>query len=100
MNAAPMSKINDGSNDIAYMTADKSRFQLAKALIAVDDGNYYAKNGDVDKGLGFDYIKASEWNLKPTRKGPVPANLNYQLPEGTQTYPNEIFSIDGEKYPA
>ena len=100
MQAAPMSRIDDGCNDIAFMTSNKSRTQLARALIAIDDGSYYNKNGEINKSLGLEYIKASEWTLKPTRKGPVPAGKNFQLPEGTQTFPNELFSIDGEKYPA
>jgi hypothetical protein len=41
MNMAPMSKINDGSNDITIMTSDKSRFQFAKLLILQDDGDYF-----------------------------------------------------------
>lgn len=77
MHAAPMSRIDDGTNDIHVMTMDKSRLQLARALIAIDDGSYYRNNGDLDPGLGMDYIKASEWSLKPVRKGPVPPNLAF-----------------------
>ena len=33
MNMAPVSKINDGLNDITAVEADKSRIQLAKMLI-------------------------------------------------------------------
>lgn len=45
-------------------------------------------------------MKSNEWYIEPTIRGPVPPNLNYNLPEGAQTNPNEIFSIDGEVYPA
>jgi len=82
------------------MTANKSRFQMAKALIAFDTGDYFDKNGDISANLGLDYKKAATWSLKPNRKGPVPENAEYRLPEGTETFENEIFTIDGEKYPA
>ena len=95
-----MLKVDDGLNDITMMRADKSRLQMAKALIKIDDGDYFVKNGDVDPGLGMEYIRTKTWHLSPQRKGPVPENLNYHLPEGTQTFPDECFSIDGEKYPA
>jgi hypothetical protein len=50
--------------------------------------------------MGVEYLKASEWSLQPQRRGPVPEGSTYQLPEGEETYANEIYSIDGEKYPA
>lgn len=40
-NPAPLSDLDDGTNDICFMTADKSRTQLARGLIAIDDGSYY-----------------------------------------------------------
>jgi hypothetical protein len=46
------------------------------------------------------YFKANKWKISPDRKGPVPKELKYKLAEGTKTYNNEIFSIDGERYPA
>ena len=39
----------------------------------------------MDNNLGLDYIKADKWELNPTKKGP--------------SYPDEFYSIDGEKYP-
>jgi sphingosine kinase len=32
-NHAPMSKLDDGTNDIVYMTMDKSRYSLTKLLL-------------------------------------------------------------------
>lgn len=67
----------------------------------MDNGDYFnKKDGTIYPNLGIEYFKTSQWVLKPTRKGPVPQHLKYQLPNGTQTFANEIFSIDGEKYPA
>jgi hypothetical protein len=45
-------------------------------------------------------MKCSEWYVEPTIRGPVPPNINYILPEGALTSPHEIYSIDGELYPA
>ena len=50
--------------------------------------------------MGMQYFKTTKWKLQPTIKGPVPEGLNYELPAGTQTANNEIYSIDGERYPA
>lgn len=99
-NPAPMSKIDDGFNDITFQTAERSRCQLATALISLDNGEYFNKNGTMKNSVGIEYVKATEWSINPERKGPVPENLNYQLPAGTETHANEIFSIDGESYPA
>ena len=99
--AAPLSKVDDGTNDIVLQTGDKSRFQLAKLLIAMDNGDYFTKQGNTNKaGMGIQYVKSTEWTMRPGRKGPVPDGMKYKLPEGTQTFANEIYSIDGEKYPA
>lgn len=39
---APLSKINDGMNDMTIMTSDKSRWSLTKWLLAIDDGIYFS----------------------------------------------------------
>ena len=52
-NAAPLSTIDDGANDITIMTQDQSRLQLARALIAIDNGDYFTKGGEINRGLGF-----------------------------------------------
>ena len=100
-----MSKINDGTNDITMITSDKSRSQFAKCFIFQDEGDYFdgprSRNpGQISPSLGMDYLKASEWKLEPERKGTVPEGSEFQHPEGTTTYANEIYSIDGEKYAA
>ena len=48
----------------------------------------------------MNYYKSKEWKIEPEVKGPVPKDLNYQLPSGTQISEQALFSIDGEKYPA
>lgn len=82
MNMAPMSKINDGTNDITILTSDKSRFQFAKLLILQDDGDYFdgpnSRNpGQVSPSMGVEYFKASEWSLEPARKGQIPEDCDY-----------------------
>jgi hypothetical protein len=57
-----------------------------KTVLALDDGNFFDKNGLIKEDLGLQYFKAKEWRINPTRKGPVPANLKYCLPEGTKTF--------------
>jgi hypothetical protein len=76
-------------------------------LLAADNGNKLflrsknkAKHGMIDPSLGMQYLKVNEWELKPTRKGPVPEDSNYLNPPGTFVHARERFSIDGEKYPA
>lgn len=74
-------------------------------MLCQDDGDYFdgprSRNpGQLSQNLGVEYLKASEWRLDPERKGDVPEGSEFQNPEGTITYANEIYSIDGEKYPA
>ena len=98
---APLSKINDGMNDITIQTADKSRWALTKWMLAIDDGEYFNKQtGKLKETYEIDYVKSDSWELKPERKGPVPEGSTYRLPAGVITNENNFFSIDGEKYPA
>ena len=104
-NFAPMQRISDGTNDITFVSEDKSKLQLAKVLIAQDNGEYFfgathERKGEINPNVGIDYFKTVSWSIEPNRKGPVPEEESYQLPEGTETFINEIFSIDGERYPA
>ena len=105
MNHAPMSKIDDGTNDIAFMTMEKSRYQLTKLLLQQDDGNYFNKAntsnpGQMQQNLGLDYYKSNNWKIHPKVKGPVPDKISYELPKTQATNANAIYSIDGEVYPA
>ena len=57
---APMAKLNDGMNDIVYVSGTKSRKQLFNMMLALDDGNKYfiksknsAKNGLLDTSNGL-----------------------------------------------
>ena len=77
--------------------------QLINLLLTSESGDYFNGNnhqrpGEIKEGLGIEYWKTSSWSLSPVRKGLVPEGLNYQ-PIG-ETFMNEIFSIDGEKFPA
>ena len=103
----PLSKINDGMNDIICVKSSATRKQLFNMMLASDSGEKLfmksknkAKHGLVDPSLGMQYYKVNEWELKPERKGPVPADSNHQNPSGTVVHRREQFSIDGEKYPA
>jgi len=65
------------------------------------DGDFFDPNsGAIKTNQGLQYYKSKEWKLEPERKGPVPSDVTYELPEGTQTFPTELFSIDGESFPA
>tara|TARA_B110000285_G_C14548394_1_gene348068 strand:+ start:200 stop:355 length:156 start_codon:yes stop_codon:yes gene_type:complete len=39
--SAPLGKINDGMNDILFVTSNKSRKQLFSMLLSAEDGNKY-----------------------------------------------------------
>ena len=67
VNAAPIQKLDDGTNDITLMKGSCRRSQLAKVLIKQDGGDYFLHNEkeDVDPNLGLEYYKSTEWSLKP-----------------------------------
>jgi len=71
----------------------------------MDSGDYFEKAtsqnpGALKDNIGMNYYKSTEWKIEPAVKGPVPQDLNYNLPEGTEASEQAFFSIDGEKYPA
>ena len=80
------------------MTGDKSRAQLAKFAMRMDAGDYFTKNGKMDSNLGLDYFKTDKWELDPLKKGPPPKGANFANGP-SKTFKDEIYSIDGEKYP-
>lgn len=95
--------MSDGTNDIILQKRNQTKMQLVNLLLTSESGDYFnginhQRPGEIKQGLGIEYWKTSSWSLSPVRKGPVPEGLNYQ-PIG-ETFMNEIFSIDGEKYPA
>ena len=102
LHAAPCHKLDDGMNGITFLGSETSYSQLFKYMINCQSGDYYnRRTGIMTRGSALQYISASEWKLEPTRKGPVPAEIQtYQLPAGTETFNNEVFSIDGEPFPA
>jgi len=63
----------------------------------MDKGEYFTKSGKLDQNLGLDYMKVDKWELNPAKKGPVPKDSTYAA--RFRTYPNEFYSIDGDKYP-
>ena len=102
-----MAKPDDGMNDALIVTADKTKRHLGNMMLVSDKADKYflkSKNKDrdglLDPSLGMDYLKLTTWELKPVRKGPVPSGCDYQLPEGTEINRRDVFSIDGESYPA
>ena len=104
---APMVKPNDGMSDAMVVTADKSKRQLGNMMLISDSADKYflksknkERDGLMDPGIGMDYYKLTSWELKPERKGPVPEGCEYQVPEGTVINRRDVFSIDGESYPA
>jgi len=106
IHSAPLSRINDGMNDITLVRSTQARGKFLKYMLALDGGELWIKskdrklNGKLDPSLGLEYLKTTEWELKPQSKGPLPAGCNYENPEGTPTHDRHIYSIDGEKYPA
>ena len=95
--------MNDGTNDIILQDRNRTKMQLINLLLTSESGDYFNGNnhqrpGEIKEGLGITYLKTKSWSLSPVRKGPVPEGLDYQ-PIG-ETFINEIFSIDGEKFPA
>mmetsp|Transcript_34250 Transcript_34250/g.42326 ORF Transcript_34250/g.42326 Transcript_34250/m.42326 type:complete len:93 (+) Transcript_34250:1175-1453(+) len=72
---APLSEVNDGCNDLICLTAaNGGKFTMAKLLLAIDEGEYYDvnENGDIERNVPIDYIKASTWELRPRVKAPRP----------------------------
>jgi hypothetical protein len=58
MNFCPLSKINDGQNDIMYVDASEgSRVSLGQLLIDGDDGNYFDSEGEMRPSLALNYVK-------------------------------------------
>ena len=99
--AAPMSELDDGTNDIIMMNMDRSRWKFFNFLLSMEEGNYFdGPKGKLSDSYRLQYMKSTKWNLKPRDKGPVPVELNYNLPQGVVTAARNVFGIDGEKYPA
>ena len=113
----PLSKINDGQNDIVYLTfANGGTCRLARTLIDQDNGEWFLEDGTVrNNDLGIEYVKCNNWELYPTVKGPAPADDSVRFEDSRheskssaggldepevpiQHQENAIFSIDGEKY--
>ncbi len=93
MQFAPKAQLDDGFSDIIKMNSRAGRLNLAKQLINMDTGDYFDKNGDLNKNSGLEYIKTKCWRLIPKT----------QLSENDDTSENRnltrFYSIDGEKYP-
>jgi len=56
----PLSRIDDGMNDIVYCTQPEAgRISLARTLIAGDNGDYFGENGDNLPELRQNYVKCN-----------------------------------------
>jgi len=48
MHMCPLAKINDGKNDILYLTDQRgSRESIARVMLAMDNGEYFKEDGDL-----------------------------------------------------
>lgn len=99
MHSCPLSRIDDGVNDITIHMGDKSRAQLTQFVLDNDKGTFFDKY-DKFKPNGMDYYKCLDWELKPEIKGPPPKDSNIKVAEGVKVMDNAIYAIDGERYPA
>jgi len=119
--ATPLSKINDGQNDILYLTAaNGGTCRLGRILIVGEEGNYFAEDGAVRNDLGAEYVKCQSWELYPRVKGQPPlddsvafhntadqiekrgssVDIELQQDQEVEYNDNAILSIDGERYKA
>ena len=68
----PLSKINDGQNDIIYTTFENGAgtIRLARTLIDYDDGVWFRNDGAIrHEEIGINYTKSETWELHPYTKG-------------------------------
>jgi hypothetical protein len=84
LNTGPLSKINDGYNEIIIQPATEGRINLTKVLLDQDNGNYFNANGVIRPGLGITYMKTRAWRLDPLVKGPRPLEDNVSHSNDTQ----------------
>ena len=70
---APVSDVDDGYNDIVTLRGQfGGRCRMASLLTALEDGSYFNEQGEVNRDLPIDYIKAKSWELRPNIKAPQP----------------------------
>jgi len=66
---APLSDLDDGYNDIISLRGQHGgKIRMARLLLNLDDGTFFQENGEVRQNLPIDYIKVSEWELRPRVK--------------------------------
>jgi len=66
---APLSDVDDGYNDIISLRGQHGgKIRMARLLLNLDDGTFFQENGEVRQNLPIDYIKVSEWELRPRVK--------------------------------
>ena len=72
MRSAPLSKPNDGLNDIITSRRQQGagNCSLLRLLLAQDGGDYFTQDGQVRPNLLIDYHKSKSWTLDPLVKGP------------------------------
>ena len=82
------------------MSENASRIQLVRYLLAMENGEFFNKRtGLLNQSLGLQYLKTEQWKIEPNLRSSVPDDLNFQLPQNTETIENQFYSVDGEKYP-
>ena len=80
MHMCPLAKINDGKNDILYMTDQRgSRESVARLMLAMDNGEYFTENGDLIPAHNNNYVKADSWTLDPTLKASPPEGFQPEI---------------------
>ena len=84
-NWGPLIKQQEELIDLQYITSEQGRFQLAKYLLASDNGDHFDKEKrTIKEGYNFDYHKIKSYRLEPLGEGNA----------------RGVFGIDGESYPA
>ena len=61
INCLPLSKVDDGYNDIVIQRSDHSRYRLIKLMLNYETGTYFNRDGDVDPTLRLEYYKITEF---------------------------------------
>ena len=96
--AAPLSKPNDGVNDIITSRRQQGagNCSLMSLLLAIEKGEYFnEQTGALLPSNLINYHKSDEWVLDPHLKGPHP---EHPRQPGYEHSESAVYSIDGERY--
>ena len=56
---------------------------MARLLLRMEKGDYFAKTGEIRRNLPIDYIKARTWELRPQVKVAQEQNASNMLGESS-----------------